>query len=428
MTNLDNISAARQKIAVIGGGVAGIVSAYLLQQRHDVTLFEQNDYLGGHTHTIEIRNGPDAGVAVDTGFIVLNDATYPLFKKFLAQLGVETRISEMSFGFQCHQTGLVYAGTNLNGLFAQRRNLVSPAFFKFLMEIRRFCTQAQEDLTRGEVGDATLGEYLHAGNYSSYMIDNYLVPMAAAIWSAPAVQIHDFPAGPFLHFFRNHGLLSLRDRPQWRTVVGGSFAYVKKFVNSFRGQLHLDSPVRCVKRLPDQVRLMLGDGSSMDFDQVVIATHADQALTLLLDPSEREQQLLSPWKYQLNHTVLHTDASILPEQRHAWAAWNFTREQSDQERPVFVTYYMNRLQGLRTQNDYCVTLNRHDPFRANTVIAEMDYHHPLYSFESMRTQKSLPELNGCNRTCFCGSYFGYGFYEDAVRAGVSVAEMFGVSL
>ena len=428
MTNLDNISAARQKIAVIGGGVAGIVSAYLLQQRHDVSLFEQNDYLGGHTHTIEIRNGPDSGVAVDTGFIVLNDATYPLFKKFLAQLGVETRISEMSFGFQCHQTGLVYAGTNLNGLFAQRRNLVSPVFFKFLMEIRRFCTQAQEDLTRGEVGDVTLGEYLHAGDYSSYMIDNYLVPMAAAIWSAPAVQIHDFPAGPFLHFFRNHGLLSLRDRPQWRTVVGGSSAYVKKFVNSFRGQLHLDSPVRCVKRLQDQVRLMLGDGSSLDFDLVVIATHADQALTLLLDPSKREQQLLSPWKYQLNHTVLHTDASILPKQRHAWAAWNFTREQSDQERPVFVTYYMNRLQGLRTQNDYCVTLNRHDPFRENSVIAEMDYHHPLYSFESMRTQKSLPELNGCNRTFFCGSYFGYGFHEDAVRAGVNVAEIFGVSL
>lgn len=428
MTDLNNNSADRQRIAVIGGGVAGIVSAYLLQQRHDVTLFEQNDYLGGHTHTIEIRKGPDAGVAVDTGFIVLNDATYPLFQKFLAQLGVETRISEMSFGFQCHQTGLVYAGTNLNGLFAQRKNLVSPMFFRFLMEIRRFCKQAQEDLTRGEIGDVTLGAYLLAGNYSPYMIDNYLVPMAAAIWSTPALKIHDFPAGPFLHFFRNHGLLALHNRPQWRTVVGGSHAYVKVFINTFKGHLHLDSPVRCVKRLPDKICVMLADGSSQEFDQVVLATHADQALAMLLDRTDLEQELLSPWKYQRNHTVLHTDASVLPKPRHAWAAWNFTREKSDEERPVFVTYYMNRLQGLQVREDYCVTLNSRDSFRPETVIAEMDYHHPLYSFESIKTQKRLSELNGRNRTYFCGSYFGYGFHEDAVRAGVKVAESFGIGL
>lgn len=418
-----------QKIAVIGGGVAGIVTAHLLQKQHEVSLFEQNDYLGGHTHTIEITDGPDAGLAVDTGFIVLNDATYPLFRKFIAQLGVEARVSEMSFGFQCHRTGLVYAGTDLNGLFAQRRNLFSPSFYGFLLEIVRFCKQAQQDLDAGDIAQITLGGYLARGRYSSALIDNYLVPMAGAIWSTPAMQIHDFPAGPFLHFFRNHGLLALRDRPLWRTVVGGSSAYVKAFARGFSGTIHLQQAVHTIRRDPERVQLTLADGSSQNFDQVVIATHADQALRLLQDPSELEQQLLSPWQYQLNQTVLHTDASILPTRKHAWAAWNFTREAREKEdRPVYVTYYMNRLQGLRAKNDYCVTLNRGEAFKPDSVIAEMAYHHPLYSFASMATQSKLPQLNGCKHTYFCGSYFGYGFHEDAVKSGVEVAKAFGLEL
>ena len=418
-----------KKIAVIGGGVAGIVAAHLLQKRHDVTLFEQNDYLGGHTHTIEIKEGPDAGLAVDTGFIVLNDATYPLFRKFLAQMGVEARVSEMSFGFQCQQTGLVYAGTDFNGLFAQRRNLVSPEFYRFLLEIVRFNKQAQEDLDKGDISQVTLGEYLEKGCYSPFMIDNYLMPMAAAIWSTPTMQIHAFPAGPFLHFFRNHGLLSFRNRPLWRTVVGGSHAYVKAFAKGFKGRLHLDSAVRGVHREEGQVRLTFSDDEAQTFDQVVIATHADQAFRLLQDTTELEQELLSPWQYQLNQTVLHTDSSILPIRKHAWAAWNFTREAREEEdRPVYVTYYMNRLQGLRAQNDYCVTLNRGEAFKPDTVIAEMAYHHPLYSFASMATQAKLPQLNGCKNTYFCGSYFGYGFHEDAVRSGFGVAKAFGLEL
>lgn len=429
MTEAHNRPDQGQTIAVVGGGVAGIVAAYLLQQRHTVTLFEQNDYLGGHTHTIEIKTGPDAGLAVDTGFIVLNDATYPLFQKFLAQLGVETRISEMSFGLQCHQTGLVYAGTDLNGLFAQRHNLFSPVFLRFLLEIVRFSKQAKEDLDKGEVPQITLGEYLVKGRYSPFLVDNYLRPMAAAIWSTPAVKINAFPAGPFLHFFRNHGLLSLRNRPLWRTVVGGSYAYVKAFAKNFSGHIHLDSPVRKVKRESGLVQLSLADGSTQSFDQVVIATHADQALRLLHDPTELEQQLLSPWEYQLNRTVLHTDSSILPPQKHAWAAWNFTREASSEESlPVYVTYYMNLLQGLDATQHYCVTLNRQAAFPEETVIAEMDYHHPLYSFESMATQAKLPKLNGLQRTWYCGSYFGYGFHEDAVKAGVDVATALGVAL
>ncbi|MEN8686676.1 MAG: FAD-dependent oxidoreductase [Desulfuromonadales bacterium] len=418
-----------QTIAVVGGGVAGIVAAYLLQQHHQVTLFEQNDYLGGHTHTIEITDGADAGTAVDTGFIVLNDATYPLLQKFLAHLGVETRVSDMSFGFQCHQTGLVYAGTDVNGLFAQRCNLVNPKFFHFIFEIARFCRQALQDLEQDAVPRVSLGEYLQSGRFSAYMVDNYLVPMAAAIWSTPALRVVDFPAGPFLYFFRNHGLLSMRNRPLWRTVVGGSDSYVKAFSKNFRGQLQLSAPVRSIQREDQQVELTLDDGSTFKCDQVVIACHADQAIRLLESPTELEQRLLSPWRYQKNHTVLHTDCSVLPKLKRAWASWNFTREPGgDAEHPVYVTYYMNRLQGLKADRDYCVTLNRREPFSAEQVVAAMDYHHPLYTHESMATQEDLPQLNGQNRTYFCGSYFGYGFHEDAVRAGNEVGKAFGVSL
>jgi len=418
-----------QRIAVVGGGVAGIMAAYLLQERHEITLFEQNDYLGGHTHTIDIKDGPDAGLAVDTGFIVLNEATYPLLQKFLSRLGVATRVSEMSFGFQCLQSGLVYAGTDLNGLFAQRRNLVNPKFFSFLLEVMRFSRQARHDLEKGNFPAIALGQYLSNGGFSSFMIDNYLVPMAAAIWSTPALQIADFPAEPFLRFFSNHGLLSFRNRPQWRTVVGGSHAYVEAFMREFRGRLHLEAPVRAIQREREGVTISLDDGERLVFDQVVIATHADQALRLLKDPSAEERRLLAPWRYQRNHTVLHTDSSLLPGQKRAWAAWNFTREvNTDRARPVFVTYYMNRLQGLAARQNYCVTLNRQAAFRSEHVIAAMDYLHPLYSFASMATQAELPQLNGQRRSWFCGSYFGYGFHEDAVRSGVAVANAFGVVL
>lgn len=419
----------RQKIAVVGGGVAGIVAAYLLQRKHDVVLFESNDYLGGHTRTIEIDDGPDAGTAVDTGFIVLNNQTYPLFMNFLGQLGVTTRVSEMSFGFQCRQTGLVYAGTNLNGLFAQKRNLVSCSFLRFLLEIARFCKNARTDLKEDRIPKITLGEYVAKGQYSKNMIENYLVPMAAAIWSTPAVKVNEFPAEPFLRFFSNHGLLSFRNRPIWQTVTGGSFSYVKAFEASFRGHIHLASAVKQVFRHPHKVELVFSGGRTIDFDQVVVATHADQALQLLGDPSNEEKKYLSPWKYSKNYTVLHVDNELLPKQKSAWAAWNFTRDHTGQhEQPVYVTYYMNRLQGLETERDYCVTLNRNEPFKPGSVIAEMVYQHPLYTFDAMQTQSRLPDLNGQRRTFFCGSYFGYGFHEDAVKAGVKAAECFGISI
>jgi predicted NAD/FAD-binding protein len=420
---------SKKRVAVIGGGVAGIVTAHLLQKKHAVTLFEKNDYLGGHTHTIEIPDGPDAGLAVDTGFIVLNNRTYPNFETFLERLGIKTRISEMSFALDCQKSGLVYGGSNLNGLFAQRRNLVNTRFISFLFEIAQFCRQAQLDLETDSVGQMTLQAYLARHQFSDYLTDNYLAPMAAAIWSTPLAQIADFPARPFLDFFRNHGLLSLRNRPIWKTVVGGSHAYVKRFQQLFNGEVRLSAGVEAVQRNDDSIKLRLSSGQNEHFDRLVIATHADQALRLLADPDSAEQELLSPWKYQKNRVVLHTDASVLPPIKRAWCAWNFRREVSNgTERPVFVTYYMNRLQGLKSDRHYCVTLNRENSFDPKTVIAEMDYHHPLYTEASMATQSRLAQLNSRRQTWFCGSYFGYGFHEDAVSAAVAVGHSMGIEL
>lgn len=404
------------KIAVIGGGVAGIVAAHLLQNDHQVTLFEQHDYLGGHTHTVTIEEGPDAGTGVDTGFIVFNEATYPLFIAFLDQLGVASRATEMSFGFHCRETGFTYAGNNLNGVFSQRANLVSPRFWRFLLEIGRFCRQAEADLA-GDADLGTLADYLARHRFQPFMADHYLAPMAAAIWSTPAGRVTAFPARSFLRFFKNHGLLDLRHRPRWRTVSGGSHSYVRAFRDRFRGAIRLDSPVQQVRRADDGVELAFADRSAERFDAVVVAAHADQALRLLADPSADESRLLGAWRYELNTTVLHTDTSVLPPAERAWACWNFRRERGDQgERPVYVTYSMNLLQGLTTRRHYLVTLNRPGGYDEGQVLARMDYHHPLYTDASMATQAALPSLNGVRRTWFCGSYFGYGFHEDAVRS------------
>ena len=411
----ESTSPARPRVAVIGGGVAGIVAAHLLQTTHAVTLLEQGDYLGGHTHTITLpEDGPDAQLGVDTGFIVFNEATYPRFIGFLDELQVASRPTEMSFGLACMQTGLVYAGNNLNGLFTQRTNLIRPEFYRFLLEIGRFSRQATRDLDgQGDLG--TLEDYIRQHRFMPFMVEHYLNPMAAAIWSMPAGEAGAFPARPFLSFFRNHGLLSLRNRPRWRTVSGGSQRYVDAFVQRFDGTTRLGARVLEVRRAPDGVLVTTTEHGAERFDQVVIATHADQALRLLADPSPEESRLLGAWHYTANETVLHTDLSVLPAQRRAWACWNFRREAGN-DQPVFVTYAMNILQGLTTANQYLVTLNRPHPYQEGSVIARMIYHHPSYTNQSMATQPQLPTLNGINRTFFCGSYFGYGFHEDAVRS------------
>ncbi len=418
----------RLKIAVVGGGVSGVVSAFLLQDTHDVTLFEKNDYVGGHTHTIVIDQGPDEGSAVDTGFIVLNDRTYPNFTQFLSRLQVPIRSSDMSFGFYDESTALCYAGNNLNGIFAQPKNILKPAFYRMLWDIRRFGKEGESDLGHGGY-EATLGKYLSAKKFSQNMINDYLLPMGSAIWSTPPGEIGDFPTESFLSIFKNHGLLDLSDRPQWQTVVGGSHTYIRAFLKSFKGTVKTNQSSVSIARLSNSVKIQFRDQPPEQFDKVIVAVHADEALALLQDPSAEEKRLLSPWQYQKNHTVLHTDISVMPPYRAAWASWNYTREAgSGPQGKTSLTYDMNRLQGFKTQKRYWVTLNRATAIEPASILREFNYTHPSYTLASVKTQSSLPGLNGTRNTYFCGSYFGYGFHEDAVKSAVVVSRSLGGNL
>ena len=427
MSNIAGRPTTSQNIAVVGSGVAGLTTAYFLSRYHQVTLYERNSYLGGHTNTIEIPDGPDAGTPVDTGFIVMNHRNYPVLTRLFDRLHVPLRDSDMSFGYKCEVTGLAYAGSSLNTLFAQRRNLANPRFYGFVRDILRFYRQAQTDLDTDNVGEQSLGDYLERGDFGDVFVHHHLLPMGAAIWSTPCDRMMDFPAASFLHFLRNHGLLSLSNRPQWRTVVGGSWQYVKKMMGGFKGTAHTDTPVHQVRRTETGVELTLTGNETVRHDTVVLATHADTSLGLLADPSEQEQSLLAPWVYERNHTVLHWDTSLLPANRRARASWNYCRESEAADR-VSLSYDMNRLQGLNTQRHYLVTLNRTGVIREDTIVYETDYHHPTYTLDAMATQHRLPELNGKRNTWFCGSYFGYGFHEDAVRSAAQVLDDFGIAL
>jgi predicted NAD/FAD-binding protein len=423
------VAEPRLKIAVIGAGVAGITASYLLQHQHDITLYEKNDYIGGHTHTIIIEDGPDAGTPVDTGFIVLNDRTYPLLTALFSQLGVSIAETDMSFSYYCRESGLQYASSNLNTIFAQRFNLIRPSFWRLLFGIVQLNSKTRQQLHQGRLGNMTLGEYLKQERFSQVLIKDYLIPMAAAIWSTPDVTMMDFPAESFFRFFDNHGLLNVTDQPQWYFVSGGSHTYVRAFLDGFKGHVLANHRVIKVRRTDSGPVITLHDGSEEQFDCVIIAAHADEAYTMLADPTQEEILLLSPWKYTHNYTVLHTDISLLPPNRRAWASWNYLRERNVEEKsPVTVTYHMNRLQNLKTVRNYCVTLNPVKPIPREHIVREMEYTHPMYTFDALETQRNLPNFNGQKNTYFCGSYFGYGFHEDAVRSAVEVTKKFGIEL
>ncbi len=426
---MDYRAATGLNIAVIGGGVAGLTAALLLRERHRVTLFEKNDYVGGHTHTIAIPDGTDAGTPVDTGFIVLNNKTYPLFNRLLRRLECPIRDSDMSFGYFDERTGLQYAGTGFGGLFAQRRNILKPGYWGFLRGIARFCRAARADLAAGRLAGLTVDRYLASRAIPPRVREAFILPMAGAIWSSSLRDIEGFPAEMLIRFWENHGLLSLEDRPQWQTVRGGSQAYVRKALERMAGSFHVNAGVESVTRSPTGVRVQPRGRASLEFDAAVLAAHADESLRMLADPSADERRLLGAWRYLPNHTVLHSDESLMPPIRRAWASWNYRRHGGlDAASPVTLTYHMNRLQGLRAARPYFVTLNSPRPPRPESVVREMRYTHPLYTFDAMATQEALPLLNGVNRTFFCGSYFGNGFHEDAVRSGAAVAEHFGIAL
>ncbi|MFZ5565076.1 MAG: NAD(P)/FAD-dependent oxidoreductase [Thermodesulfobacteriota bacterium] len=414
-------------VAVIGGGVTGIVAAYLLDRKYKVTLFEKNDYLGGHTNTQMVAAGPDRQIPVDTGFIVFNDRTYPHFTTFLKQLKVAAADAPMSFGYYNRAKDVQFCSRVPGGVFADRKNLVRPWYWRMIGEILRFNRQARRDLAGGRLGDMTLGQYLSANRYSAAFQDYYLLPMAGAIWSSPAGQITRFPCESFFRFYDNHGLLSTTDHPQWKTICNGSVQYVRAFEKVFTGQVRLKAAISHVARTAEGVAVITADGHREVFDAAVIAAHADQALTMLEDPDDTEKTVLGAWTYSRNTTVLHTDRSLMPPLTRAWAAWNYMDDGTPASR-VALTYYMNLLQGLPGGTDFFVTLNAPWPINSDTIAYQVLYEHPIYDTAALRSQKHLPLMRPERNTFFCGSYCGYGFHEDGTRAAVDVARHLGVEL
>ncbi|GAA5190313.1 NAD(P)/FAD-dependent oxidoreductase [Ferrimonas gelatinilytica] len=409
-------------IAVVGGGVSGLVTAHLLGQKHRVTLFESESWLGGHTHTVEVD-----GMAVDTGFIVYNDRTYPKFQALLASLGIKGRKTEMSFSVSDGK--LEYNGHNLNTLLAQRRNLFRPKFWRMVAQILRFNKLGRELVEQGRCPDITLGEFLQQEGFSGWMVSHYLLPMGAAIWSTSLADMREFPVHLFLRFFHHHGLLSVTNRPQWYTVEGGSWQYVRAIHAAGRFSLQQGVAIEQVLRDADGVRLLDSRGEEHQFDQVVLACHSDQALAMLADPSEDERAILSDIRYQENEVVLHTDIAQLPKAPRAWASWNYQLGRSeDAHAPVAVTYNMNILQRLPGATTYCVTLNPVTEIAPEKVLGRFRYAHPQFDVAAEAAKQRRNAICGQRRTHYCGAYWYNGFHEDGVRSALDVCERFGVSL
>ena len=411
------------RIAVIGAGISGLSAAWLLGQGHEVVLFEAAPRLGGHANTVRIA-GDGGETPVDTGFIVYNEATYPNFVALMEHLRVATQPTEMSFAVSLDRGRLEYSGTGVAGLFAQRSNLVRPRFWSMLQDIIRFYRIASRDALAGGAANLSLGDYIAAGGYGAAFRDDHLLPMAAAIWSAPCAEILSYPAAAFLRFHHNHGLLQLTDRPVWRTVTGGSSVYVQRLRSAFSGEVRAGSPVRQVQRAANGVALM-GEGWNETFDHVVFATHADQTLAMLADPAPAETEALGAFRYSRNRAVLHGDEALMPRRRRAWASWNHLGDLSRPDAACAVTYWMNRLQGLPHERPFFVTLNPPDRLRADSILHEEIYEHPLFDAAALAAQERLWALQGARRSWFCGAYFGSGFHEDGLQAGLAVGEALG---
>jgi predicted NAD/FAD-binding protein len=413
------------RIAIIGAGVSGLVTAHLLGSEHDVTVFEAAGYAGGHTNTVRVDT-PHETHAVDTGFIVFNDRNYPNFERLLERLGVASQPSTMTFSVSDGRGDFEYNGSSPNGLFAKRAHLVTPWFHRMIADMARFQRAARALLSSTSPGPS-LGDWLEQHSFSRPFIDRLIVPQASAVWSADPHQMWSFPARYMAEFFENHGMLSFRGRPQWRTIRGGSARYVEALLAGFSGKLFLGTAVRSVSRHREHVVVTPATGEPQRFDEVVLATHSDQALALLEDASDREHELLGTIPYQANEAVLHTDVRMLPRRRRAWASWNYHLLEDPGDRTT-VTYHMNRLQSLDAEREFCVTLNRTQEIDPAHVIRRIQYAHPVYTAGGVQAQQRFAEISGRERTHFCGAYWGWGFHEDGVVSALRVAKRFGVTL
>ncbi len=404
------------RIAIIGSGISGLTCAHYLHPHHDIEVFEAEDWIGGHTHTLDI-DIEGKTYAVDTGFIVFNHHTYPNFLKLLSEIGAEYQESCMSFSVFCERTGLEYNATSIDTLFAQRSNLFKPKFWSMLRDIYRFYKQADETLASGD--QRSLGQFLSEEGYSQAFIDQHIVPMAAAVWSAPPSQMMSFPLEYLLRFFHNHGFTKLAGRPQWYVIKGGSREYVRKLIKPFENKIHLNTPVQSVTRHNDHVELQVG-GKVERFDEVIIACHSDTALKILNDATDAEQDILGNIPYQANEVILHTDTSIMPKTKKAWASWNY-RLPKNPARDATVTYWMNKLQGFKDGPEFLVSLNQGQDIAPDKVLGSFQYDHPVYTRETVIAQSRYSEI-GSGRTHFCGAYWHYGFHEDGVKSALRVCE------
>ncbi|MAA74672.1 MAG: NAD/FAD-binding protein [Salinisphaeraceae bacterium] len=408
------------RIAIVGSGISGLAAAWLLRGEHDITLFEADARAGGHSNTVMAGDQP-----VDTGFIVYNEPNYPRLTRLFSELGVGTVASDMSFAASIAGGRIEWAGDNLLTLFGQRRNIASPSHWRMLRDILRFNRQAKQLLTENSIPDTTLGAYLNEQGFGQAMLGRYLLPMAACIWSTPTRAIGDFPLATFLHFFNNHGLLNVNDRPQWRTVAGGSREYVQRMVAALGDRVQLNNRVKAVCRDSSGGVQVISQTGPADFDQLVFACHADQALTVLADADASERRLLSVFKYQKNRAVLHADTAFMPRRRRVWASWNYLADSEDPDHQrVSLTYWMNRLQSIAGKQSYFVTLNPQaqpaDPW------AEIEYEHPLFDENTLEAQGRLDDIQGRNRLWFCGAWCGYGFHEDGIASAERVARGLGI--
>ena len=414
------------KIAIIGSGISGLTCGYLLHKEHDISVFEASDWVGGHTHTVDV-SVKGQRYAIDTGFIVFNDWTYPNFIKLLDQLGVTSKATEMSFSVRDPSNNFEYNGNTLNSLFAQRSNLLSPGFWGMLRDILRFNREAVRDLQEQRIAvDTRLGDYLQQRGYGQRFIEHYIVPMGAAIWSMSLNDMLGFPLQFFVRFFKNHGLLSVTHRPQWRVIEGGSSAYVKPLSAGFSEKIRLNCPVTRVERDDQGVTVHSTHGSER-YDKVIFACHSDQALRLLAEPSTAEQQILGALPYADNDVVLHTDTRLLPDRQLAWASWNYRLGDAGQ-RLAAVTYDMNILQGIQSDTTFCVSLNQRAAIDPHKVLASYTYAHPQYSLNAVAAQGRWQELLGAQHSYYCGAYWANGFHEDGVVSALRVAQAFGQRL
>lgn len=414
------------RIAIVGSGISGLVCGHLLARNHEITLFEAADWVGGHTHTVDVVVDGKT-YAIDTGFIVFNDWTYPNFIKLLDQLGVASRPTEMSFSVNEPDTGLEYNGNNLNSLFAQRRNLISPPFLGMVRDILRFNREAAADLEKNAIAaDITLGEYLRTKGYGQRFVDHYIIPMGAAIWSMSLSDMLAFPLQFFVRFFRNHGLLSVSDRPQWRVIEGGSRSYVAPLIARFRDSIRLNCPVSSVRRDEQGVTVVSPRGKER-FDKVIFACHSDQALDLLARPSEQERSILGAIGYADNDVVLHTDTRLLPRRKLAWASWNY-RLGNDPMQAAAITYNMNILQDIDSATTFCVSLNQTAAIDPAKILRRFTYAHPQFSLAAAAAQERWNEIAGANHTYYCGAYWANGFHEDGVVSALRVASLLGEAL